>query len=475
MNRVSMSRRRWLQRSAALAAGSAVGGGLWLGSHPALAADYKALVCVFGYGGNDGMNMVVPTDATRHAQYAAVRGDLALPRAALLPMGSTGYGLHPAMAPLLPAWTEGALAPVFNLGPLAAPLTKAQYLAEPEGSPLIPGALFSHSDQQLLWEAGGADVQARTGWGGRASQALATANPVISVGGNGHFGVEDLRTPLVLPGPGSSFGAYGLTPEDTTWEPYRLRKVAVDALVAHNQSVDLGIAYNAQQRNAFDVSQRLSGIVASVPGDAQSVAAIDTAFAPLIAGGWFTTWLAAQMYQIAKLIHARATVQGDRQVFFATLGGFDTHSGQVDWGNPAGGAHAALLAEMAGAMAAFHQAMKNLGLAGQVTTFTETDFGRTFAPNSSLGTDHAWGNHQLVLGGAVRGGNTYGRYPDLALGGPDDVGVEEWELQGRWIPTSSVDQYAATLLSWFGATEAQLDAALPNLANFGSARSLGFL
>jgi uncharacterized protein (DUF1501 family) len=139
------------------------------------------------------------------------------------------------------------------------------------------------------------------------------------------------------------------------------------------------------------------------------------------------------------------------------------------------GTHATLLGTLAAALAAFQNALNGVGLGAQVTTFTQSDFGRTFAPNSTLGTDHAWGNHQLVLGGAVRGGTTYGTYPSLVLGGDDDVGVQTWEQQGRWIPTTSVDQYAATLLGWFGAGAAQIDAVLPNLAHFGSARSLGFV
>ncbi|HSW06305.1 DUF1501 domain-containing protein [Aquabacterium sp.] len=470
-----LNRRRWLKKTAALLAGSGLAGGLSLSTRFAQAADYKALVCIFLYGGNDGMNMLVPTDTTRYNQYAGVRSALALPRQSLVGLGSSGYGLHPAMAALAPHWNQGTLAPVFNVGPLAAPLTKAQYLAEPEGSPLIPDNLFSHSDQQILWECAGTDALARTGWGGRASSTLATTNPVISVGGNGHFGVEDLRTPLVLPGPGSGFGAYGLRPEDTTWEPNRLRKLAIDALYAQAQTVDLATAYAGQQAGAFEISQRLSGLVATMPGDAQAVPAIDAAFAGLVQDGYFSSQLAAQLYQVAKLIHGHGTVQGDRQIFFAQMGGFDTHSGQAYSGDAASGEHAVLLKQLADALAAFQTALQGIAMAQQVTSFTQADFGRTFAPNSSTGTDHAWGNHQLVLGGAVKGGLTYGSYPTLVLGGPDDVGVEDWELQGRWIPTSAVDQYAATLLSWFGATDAQLNAALPNLANFGSRRTLGFL
>ena len=184
--------------------------------------------------------------------------------------------------------------------------------------------------------------------------------------------------------------------------------------------------------------------------------------------------LARQLYQAAKLIHGNATVLGNRQIFFAQLGGFDTHANQIGASATVGN-HARLLQQVGDALACFHNAMKGLALADAVTAFTQSDFGRTFTPNNSSGTDHAWGNTHLVVGGAVKGGLTYGTYPTLALGGPDDVGVDSWELQGRWIPTSSVDQYAATLLAWFGASDAQLDAVLPNLRNFGSARTLGFV
>jgi len=475
---VDLQRRRWLKASGtalAGALGAASIGQLLLGARPAHAADYKALVCVFLYGGNDGLNTVVPTDLARHGQYSAVRAGLALPRTSLLPLTGTDYGLHPALAALAPVWAEGKLAPVFNVGPLYAPLTKAQFRAAAPTSDLVPDNLFSHSDQQVLWESGTTDSQARTGWGGRGSEVLATINPVISLGGNGRFGLESLRTPLVLPGPGATFGAYGTLPADLAWTPNQLRKTALDALYAQNQDLTLANAQAQMQRDAFGISERLAAIVKTQPGSAGAVAAIDTAFAPIIANGRVSTGLGRQLYQAAKLIAANATVQGNRQMFFTELGGFDTHSGQLVTGSPTEGEHARLLKELGDALAAFHNAMTALGLADAVTTFTQSDFGRTFKPNNSTGTDHAWGNHQLVLGGAVRGNATYGTFPELVLGGPNDVGVESWELQGRWLPTTAVDQFAATLLGWFGASESQLDTVLPNLRNFGSARRLGFL
>ncbi len=316
----------------------------------------------------------------------------------------------------------------------------------------------------------------RSGWGGRASAELATANPVISVSGSARFGVSETQSPLVLPGtPGDTFGAYGLQPEDLRWAPNVARKAALTALYAQNEGVALADAFSAAQRNAFLVSDRLGGLVAIKPGGAGAIAAIDLAFAPLIGTDKkLTTPLGRQLYQVAKLVAGNATVQGNRQIFFAEMGGFDTHADQLVTGSPTEGAHARLLKELGDALACVHAAMKGLGLGESVTAFTQSDFGRTFLTNNSTGTDHAWGNQHLVLGGAVKGGASYGTYPDLTLGGPDDVGVDSWELQGRYIPTTSVDQYAATLLGWFGATDTQLGNVLPNLHNYGT-RKLGFL
>jgi uncharacterized protein (DUF1501 family) len=468
----ALARRAFLRRAALLSSALGVGAaGTLLPMRAARAADYKALVCVFLYGGNDGTNTIVPVDATRHAQYAAVRGTLALPRGSLLPLGGTDFGLHPALAALMPAWNEGRLAPLFNVGPLHAPLTKAEYRA---ASVRLPDNLFSHSDQQTLWESGTTDAQARTGWGGRGAQALATANPVISVGGNGRFGLSSAAVPLVLPGPGQSFKASMIQAPDTQWTPNQLKRNAIDALYAQQSGLTLSSVYQQQQRDAFVVSDRLADLVKRQPGEAGSNPAIDAAFAPITAAGRITTPLGRQLYQVAKLIDGRATVLGDRQIFFAQQGGFDTHGNQIG-ASAVEGEHARLLQQVGDALACFHNALKAIGMDGAVTAFTQSDFGRTFKPNNSAGTDHAWGNHHLVLGGAVRGSRTYGTYPTLALGGPDDVGEQTWEQQGRWIPTTAVDQYAATLLSWFGADATQLDAVLPNLRNFGAARTLGFV
>jgi uncharacterized protein (DUF1501 family) len=475
----SMNRRQWLMRNGAALAG-ALGAGsaanLLLGTRRAHAADYQALVCVFLYGGNDGLNTVVPTDNARYTQYAGVRRGLALPQASLRPLSGIDYGLHPSLAALSPIWAEGRLAPVFNVGTLVRPLTKAQYRALPATSTDLPGNLYSHSDQQIEWETGSPNPLTRTGWGGRASALLNTANPVISVAGSTRFGLTEAMSPLVLPSSPDTFGAYVLTPESQRYAPFVARKDALNALYASGQESDLTEAYATAQRNAFSVSERLGGLVAVAPRDPGAVAVIDAAFAGLTGSdNELSTGLAGQLYQIAKLIAGSATVGGNKQIFFASMDGFDTHGNQVAGGAPTTGNHADLLKELGDALGAFYNAMKALNLGDAVTSFTQSDFGRTFVPNNSNGTDHAWGNTQLVLGGAVRGGASYGSFPELVLGGANDVGVDSWERHGRWIPTSSVDQYAATLLRWFGVADGQLNGVLPNLANFGGNRSLGFL
>lgn len=468
-----LQRRRLLGLGGALAAG-ALGSPLLgsLLSRGAVAAgdDYKALVCLFYYGGNDSINMLPPRDAARYAQYSAVRGALALPRSSLLALGAD-QGLHPAMAALAPLWQAGALAPVLNVGPLVRPLSKAQYRSAPANDPAVPASLYSHADQQVEWQAASGDAQQRSGWGGRAARAFAAVNPPISFGGNAHFTLSDLQSPWVLPGPGASFGAYGFF---AGHDPSIARRAALDALMREAQTAPLAEAYGRSMREAFEIEGRLAQLIGEVPDPVNDPSGIAQAFKAMIADHYFTNDLGAQLYQVARFVHGRATVQGSRQVFFVQMGGFDNHADQIG-SSALDGLHAALLKESAEAMAAFWQALQAIGMADRVTLFTQSDFGRTLAPNSSRGTDHAWGGHQLVMGGAVAGGQVHGTYPSLLLGGPDDVGVDEWELQGRWIPSLSVDQYAATLLRWWGLGESQLDLVLPNLRNFGAARGAGFM
>lgn len=465
-----MNRRNFLQAAAA-SLGTGVVPALMTGSARAQSSGYRALVCIFLYGGNDGTNTIVPRDATRYGQYAAVRRHLALPSSALLPLNAD-WGLHPALAGLSTAWAEQALAPVFNVGPLFQPLTRNDYLNARALGKTVPQSLFSHHHQQLLWETSHHDASRRSGWGGRAA-ALRTGL-VMSGASNSRFGLTEQATPVVFPAPGAVFGLQGY------WGgPNAARRSALQALHEEASEQALHATYARNQRDAIALSDQLGPILRINPKDNPGEP-INPAFAAVTDGsGRLTTDLARQLYQIAKLIEYRSSLpvtvgQSGGHIYFAGIGGFDTHGNQVG-GDVLNGDHATLLRTLGDAMGAFYQATKALGLAGNVTTFTQSDFGRTFTPNASRGTDHGWGGHQLVMGGGVIGHTTYGTYPTLVLGGPDDAGGPVWEQQGRWIPTASVEQYAGTLLRWWGLDEGQLDALMPNLANFGAARSLGFL
>lgn len=472
----TISRRRFLSGSASTI-GGAIGwgtvGNILLPGGDSHASDYKALVCISLSGGNDGSNMIVPVDADRYAAYAAIRQGLAIPKSSLLRLDGTEFGLHPALGSLRSAWVAGEMSAVLNVGPLPRNMSKAELT---NGRGAYPGQLYSHVDQQALWECGGTDSFTKEGWGGRASDAIGTANPVISLSGNPRFGISGRRASLTLPEPGMDFSAALVQGSFVNSPTYRTRRFALDAMYSNaNQVGALARSFVKIQQESFGTSDRLAAILKSTPGTDAANAAIDTAFANVISNGKLTTGLAKQLYQVAKLIANNLQVQGNRQIFYTQLDGFDTHGNQVVAGAPTTGAHAKLLTELGDALGAFQNSMRALGLHKQVTAFTQSDFGRTFKPNNSLGTDHGWGNHQLVVGGAVNGGRTYGAYPELTLGGPNDVGSAAHEQHGRWIPHVSVDQYAATLINWFGVNSNQLFAALPNLANFSSNPIIGFL
>lgn len=441
-----------------LLGGSALGamGGLEaLLATPAQAADpsYKALVCVALYGGNDGANMITPRDS-RYAAYASVRGPLALAQNSLVAIGSE-YGLHPALSALAPFWAQGKMAAVLNVGPLVRPTTRAQLIAKLAD---LPDNLFSHSDQQNLWESGGHSVLGRTGWGGRLMEAMAS-DPVFAFGGSGRLGIGNARSTLALPGPGSEFAPAGYFAGVNA-----SRRAMLDTIANRTRDNALVGAFAGIQKTAYSRSASIGPLLRVSPANTPAEP-LNAIFGNL--SGVYNTSIAKQLYQVAKMIAARATVGGSRHVFVVSQDGYDTHNDHLT-------RQGDLFAELGPALAAFHTAMVQLDLQNSVTSFTLSDFGRTLKPNSSAGTDHAWGNHHIVLGGAVNGGQAYGNYPSLTLGGADDFGVNSWEWQGRWIPTQSVDQYVATLAAWMGLNDTQLNTLLPNLANF-STRNLGFV
>lgn len=461
-----MSRRSFLKSlpsMLSLGAGSA----LWQsGGAQAQSNDYRALVCVFLYGGNDGLNMIPPVDNAAYARYASVRKDVALAQGDIVALNGS-YGLHPNLAALKPIWTEQKLALIFNAGPLARPLTQQNYFdwRDANDSTKVPESLFSHADQQAQWETATASKVARAGWGGRLMEALQGASPVLSFSGNSRFGSGALTQSLVLPGPGSTFDLNGY------WNGSQpdARRASLNSLVASNAGNQLQAVFAGMQKSAFDAGTRLSGLLSQAPANGNSDSAnpeLSSAFGNL--SGAMATGLAKQLYQVAKMIKNRATVGGNRHLYFVSLGGFDNHDNQL-------AQHAGLMATLGNGLSAFYNGMKAIGMQDAVTTFTESDFGRTFKPNSSGGTDHAWGNEHLVIGGAVQGAQTYGTYPSLVLGGPDDAGKNVWEQQGRWIPSLSVDQYAGTLAKWFAPEiSSRLTTIFPNLANF-PVTDLGFM
>ncbi len=439
-----------ISRRAILGAGLLSGTlGRWsrLSAFTAPADDYRALVCVFLYGGNDSNNMVIPLDTERLALYSSVRKNLALAPDTLLavetPSGAP-YGLHPNLPELRDLFKSGNLAVAANVGTLIAPTTRDQYLKQAQ----LPANLFSHSDQQAAWQSSAAQGSATTGWGGRLADQMAYRNapstfPVLlSVAGNALFSVGEHSRPATVI-PGATLGLQGYADNAAA----RARYQSLTELLTFDSGAALVEQANLSMKQGLDN--------ASVLNDALSGGtALATTFP--------TTSLGSQLQQIARIIQVRQQLGMTRQIFFASLGGFDTHTVQLTTQDN-------LFTQLSQAIGAFYKATQELGVEQSVTTFTESDFSRTFQPNSNGGTDHAWGSHHLVLGGAVKGGEVYGKFPTLALGGPDDAGSE-----GRWIPALATDQYAATLAYWFGLSPQLASALLPNIGNFPTADA-GFM
>jgi uncharacterized protein (DUF1501 family) len=452
---MSTTRRRLLALAGGMTAAGLVPGLSALAVRGAAAqsyTDYKALVCVFLYGGNDTNNTVVPLDD--YSQYAAVRGGssvgLATGELTEIRPAAPGrrYGLHPQLAGLAPLFAAKRMAVVCNVGTLAAPLTRAQYRA---GAGRAPRNLFSHSDQQLQWQGLLPGAIANTGWGGRVADVTAAGNSllgipgVLSVSGDSLFSIGRTSIPLALPGDGGN----GLAGDYDT-PAGRIRYDALQKLLTVDRDSTLVSKAADVMALALKSAKAINEAVGTVP------APVEAAFQGVYSG------LADQLARVATLIGARGALGVNRHVFFCSMGGYDTHSSQrSEQGDR--------LAELGPALAAFQRAMEGLGVAPQVTAFTMSDFSRTFRVNANEGTDHAWGSHQFVLGGAVNGGTFHGTFPALVLDGPDDAGNE-----GQWIPTTSLDQFGATLARWFGVPAAGLADVFPNIGAFPSA-DLGFL
>lgn len=445
------TRRDILRLTCCSAAGASLVGGLSkLGLVSALAqgtTDYKALVCIFLFGGNDSNNVLVPTDS-RYTQYLQARSVLALPQSQLLPLQQNGksiYGLHPNMPEMQGYFNNQlSLAIVANVGTLVQPTTQANY----QSSLNLPENLFSHSDQQDQWQSAQLAGTPVSGWAGKVADNVQTFNasaqfpPILSISGSPVFCTGVTTRPFSMD-PGQAPGLQGFDSSAAS----QARYAATQQLLTFDSGLSMVQAANAVTGQAVQFASVLSNAL-------KNIAPLQTKFP--------ATDLGQQLQQVAQVISARSALGVARQIFFCSYGGFDTHADQLPQ-------QVQLLTTVSQGMSAFYQATQELGVTNQVTTFTLSEFSRTLEPGSNGGSDHAWGSHQLVLGGAVKGNAIYGTFPTLALGGPDDA-----DQNGRFIPTTALDQYAATLATWFGVSTANLPSIFPNLVNFSSS-NLGFM
>lgn len=421
----------------------------------AVTSDYKALVCVFLYGGNDYANTLTPYDQASYAQYQAARVNIAHGRDALaatalnplIGLGGRQYAMAPAMAPLLPLFDAGKLAPVLNIGTLVQPTTKAQYQT---GAVQLPPKLFSHNDQQSYFQASSPEG-ATSGWGGRMGDLFQSGNGTaaltcINASGNAIYmtGRNAIQYAVGTGGPvpliNNATSLFGSTSAMGTLRTLMTNSAGNNMFAAEHARVT---------KRALDTYGQVAGALAGAPA----------ANFPLFPTG---NTLADQLRMVARMISVSSELGVKRQVFFVSLGGFDLHDNLATQ-------HTLLMGRVAAAMRAFYDTTVGLGVSDRVTTFTASDFGRTLVSNDN-GSDHGWGSHHFVMGGAVRGRTIYGTPPAVGSNTSDDVG------QGRLLPTTSVDQYAATLASWFGVGTGAMTTVLPNMGNYNpSSWNLGFV
>ena len=447
-------------------------------------SDYKALVCIFLQGGNDSNNLIIPTLQSQYNNYAAIRTPvLAIPQSAILPVNSLDgdgntYGLHPSCPELQGLFGEGKLAFLFNTGTLVYPITRAQYLA---GTGSKPPQLFSHADQQTQWQTSIPDQPPTTGWGGRCADLLNAVQPnapislMVTLAGANTFEVGNIVAQYAV----STSGAISLTlPTSPSGGANTNRLPTLMNILGLPYTNLQSQAYAGVAEQAINAGSLLNNAIIGTGSANFWTNAFPTKITPPEGGTAFTSTLSPQLQMVARLIAAGSTAAANggfgmkRQIFFCQVGGYDLHTGQTNYStnNPSNvlvGAHTNLLAELSQSMYAFQRAMEQLGLSKNVTSFTASDFGRTF-PSNGQGSDHGWGSHHLILGGAVNGQRTYGQFPALTVNGPNDTNT------GRWIPTTAIDQYFATLATWFGVDSGKLATIFPNIGRFSSS-NLGFI
>jgi uncharacterized protein (DUF1501 family) len=444
------TRREFLRDAMALAGGaSGIGatlltlGGLGQSAQvQAGASGYRALVCVFLAGGNDSLNLLVPTDTATYATYAAARQGLAIDRTTLLPItprrsdGHT-YGLHPSAQALQSLFQSGRLALQANVGTLLTPTSKVMV----KNQSMLPPVLFSHSDQSAQWMTGRPESRGALGWGGQIADLLQSLNAAtgvpmnVSLAGGNTFQTGNLVMPYSIDPLAGVQALSGLTAADPS-----SRIAAYQAMLAQS-ATDPALMTSESGRLMRQTRDQASAVLGALAG------------APQVATAFPSSSLGLQLHKVAQMIAARGALGATRQTFFVQINGFDTHSDQLKY-------QPGLIADLSNSLAAFYAATLELGVAANVTTFTMSEFGRTLTSNNG-GSDHGWGGHQMVLGGAVNGGDIYGVMPDLTLDGPDDA-----DGAGRMIPSTSVCQYASAMGGWLGASPSDIATLFPNLVQF---------
>ena len=457
MSKININRRNFLKNSIL----SSVGATTWLGvgsqfgminaalaNNSTQAAGYKALVCIFLHGGNDSFNMIIPNSDNGYAAYQNTRQNMAIARETLLPVSplnpvSDSYGFNPALAPIQELFNQGDLAVVNNIGTLIEPANKTDIF---QGNVQLPPQLFSHNDQQRHWQTAWPQQNQSTGWAGRMADLVADNNTNLSMNIS-LAGTNFLQT-------GINGGAYSmssngaplmaaLTPGVEAGNEERL--ALIQSLT--NQSQHL---FEKEYGATISRASELSSLVNAALGDAPAMSS------------FFSNQnsISNDLAMVAQMISVEQLLPQPQQIFLVGMGGWDTHDNQII-------AHANQLNALSQAMADFNSALESINKNSEVTTFTMSDFGRTLTSNGD-GTDHGWGGVQMVMGGAVDGGKFYGDLPELTLNSNDDFG------DGRIIPTTSADQYAATIARWYGLNDSELNVVFPNLSNFNN-NDLGFM
>ena len=474
------TRRAFLRRSGHLAmAGTALPFALNLAAMGEAAAfdatDYKALVCVFLYGGNDYANTVVTYDDASYDKYSQIRGGGAGQTAGGIALAKSSlsstllnanakdavsgalnrqYALHPSMTGLAGLFNSGKAAVQLNVGPLVAPTTRAGYNSNNRGSNPLPPNLFSHNDQQSIWQSSSPEGST-VGWGGKIGDLALSSNKTslfscISVSGNSVFLAGDQALQYQI-GTNSAVKINGAT--NPVYGSAAVRD-AVKQLTQASSGQVIENAYNTVTRRAVTAETEMTAAL-----DANK--AVNNVYPAPFNAFTDSNQLARQLRMVARMIASRTALGSKRQVFLVSIGGMDLHDDLV-------GKHVGNMQDVSGAMTEFYNATVALGVANSVTSFTASDFGRTLASNGD-GADHGWGSHHLVVGGAVNGGAFYGTAPPVSVGDSSTLADDQWHVgQGRLLPSTSVDQYAATMAKWFGVADAELNGILPNLGRFAN-------